>query len=292
MSADNEEHGKFIDEHSGEESTGHEWDGIAELNTPMPRWWLGIMYASIIWSIIYVILMPGIPLLNGYTKGTLGFSDRARVTKAVEKMHAERSVFSQKLIGANLETIQSDPDLLRFAMAQGKSLFGDNCETCHGASGRGFPGYPNLNDDIWLWGGSYADIRQTINYGIRADHDDTRLSLMAAYGRDEIFSRTEIGALTDYVINLSTPSDKPNTLGTTLFAENCTSCHGDLGKGTRENGAPDLTDQDWLYGGRRETIQATIFNGRKGLMPNWNERLSQDQIAALSVYVHSLGGGE
>ncbi len=281
-----------VDEHSGEAFTGHEWDGIAELNTPMPRWWLGIMYVSIIWSIIYCIFMPAIPLIKGYTKGTLGFSDRARVTRAVEKMHGERSVYSQKLIGANLETIQSDPDLLRFAMAQGKSLFGDNCETCHGTSGRGFPGYPNLNDDIWLWGGSYNDIRQTINYGIRSDHDDTRISLMAAYGTDEVFTRDEINTVTDYVLGLSTGATQSNTHGATLFAENCTSCHGDQGKGTRENGAPDLTDQDWLYGGTRETVQATIFAGRNGIMPNWNERLSPDQIAALAVYVHSLGGGE
>lgn len=288
MSADN---GKFIDEHSGEETTGHEWDGIDELNTPMPKWWLGIMYVSIVWSIIYVVLMPGIPLLNGYTKGTLGFSDRARVTEAVEKMHADRSVFSQKLLGANLETIQSDPDLLRFAMAQGKSLFGDNCETCHGASGRGFVGYPNLNDDIWLWGGSYTDIRQTINYGIRSDHDDTRLSSMAAYGVDEMLTRAEIDSLTSYVLSLSGQGGQ-SVNGATLFADNCTSCHGDNGKGTRENGAPDLTDPDWLYGGDREDVRATIFSGRNGLMPNWNERLTQDQIAALSVYVHSLGGGE
>ena len=289
MSADN---GKFVDEHSGEESTGHEWDGIAELNTPMPKWWLGIMYVSIVWSIIYCIFMPGIPLLNGYTKGTLGFSDRARVTEAVEKMHADRSVFSQKLLGANLETIQSDPDLLRFAMAQGKSLFGDNCETCHGASGRGFVGYPNLNDDIWLWGGSYNDIRQTINYGIRSDHDDTRLSSMMAYGDDEFLTSTEIDVLTNHVMSLSGQGGQVNASSAELFADNCASCHGDNGKGTRENGAPNLTDADWLYGGDREDVRATIFSGRNGLMPNWNERLSQDQIAALSVYVHSLGGGE
>ncbi len=292
MSADN--NNPNVDEHSGEEFTGHEWDGIAELNTPMPRWWLWIMYASVVWSIGYVILMPAIPGFgeSGYTKGKLGFSDRARVTEAVDKMHADRSVFSQKLVGADLETIQSDPDLLRFAMAQGKSLFGDNCETCHGASGRGFPGYPNLNDDIWLWGGSYKDITYTITHGIRSNDDDARLSSMAAYGSDEMLSRDEINDLVGHVEYISGQSATANTKGAALFADNCTSCHGVNGKGTRENGAPDLTDQDWLYGGDTATIQTTIFSGRNGLMPNWNQRLSEDQIAALAVYVHSLGGGE
>lgn len=282
---------KKIDEISGTETTGHEWDGIEELNTPMPRWWLGIMFATIVWSIGYVILMPAIPLLHGYSKGTLGFSDRARVSEAVSKMHADRSVQSQQLVGADLETIQADPDLMRFAMAQGKSLFGDNCETCHGARGRGFIGYPNLNDDIWLWGGSYADIRQTITYGIRADHDETRLSSMVAYGRDEFLSSGEIDDLVQFVLGLSDPTTQ-NTRGAALFTQNCVSCHGAEGRGTRENGAPDLTDADWLYGGDPASIRATLFNGREGMMPNWNERLGADQIAALSIYVHSLGGGE
>lgn len=294
MSSDNNE----IDELSGTEFTGHEWDGIQELNTPMPRWWLGIMFISVIWSIGYVILMPGIPLLNGYTKGVLGFSDRDRVNTAMEEVYAERSVQAQQLVGADLETIQNDPDLLRFALDQGEAVFGDNCETCHGARGRGFVGYPNLNDDIWLWGGSYEDIRATITHGIRSDHDETRLSTMAAYGRDEFLTGSEIDTLVDYVLNLSGQSTSTHsstsehTSGATLFAQNCVSCHGAQGRGTRENGAPDLTDTDWLYGGDAASIRETLYNGRQGMMPNWNERLTADQIAALSVYVHSLGGGE
>ncbi|PHR92848.1 MAG: cytochrome-c oxidase, cbb3-type subunit III [Robiginitomaculum sp.] len=282
---------KKIDEYSGTETTGHEWDGIEELNTPMPRWWLGIMFVSIIWSIGYVILMPAFPLLHGYSKGILGFSDRVRVSEAVSKMHADRSVQSQQLVGADFETIRADPNLMRFAMAQGKSLFGDNCETCHGARGRGFTGYPNLNDDIWLWGGSYEDIRQTITYGIRADHDETRLSSMVAYGRDEFLSSGEIDDLVQFVLSLSDPTTQ-NTRGAALFTQNCVSCHGAEGRGTRENGAPDLTDADWLYGGDPASVRTTLFNGREGVMPNWNERLGADQIAALSIYVHSLGGGE
>lgn len=286
---------KIVDEHTGTETTSHEWDEIQELDTPMPRWWINIMYITIVWAVGYMILMPAIPLLNGYTKGMLDFSDRTRVAVAVEKMHEERSVNSEKLVGASIATIQNDPDLLRFATQQGRTLFGDNCETCHGRRGQGVPGYPNLNDDIWIWGGSFDDIKQTINYGIRAEHDDTRFGSMSAYGRDELLEPAQIDDLVQHVLSISgQQSDTAAAArGADLFAENCAVCHGDAGKGTRENGAPDLTDTDWLYGGTAATIHDTIFNGRAGLMPNWDTRLSAAQIAALSVYVHSdLGGGE
>ena len=286
-----------FDEITGTETTGHEWDGIDELDTPMPRWWLGIMYISIVFSIIYMIFMPAIPALpgmQGYTKGIWGRSDRARVAASMEELYASRSVHAQQLIGANMEQIQSDPELLRFAMSQGKSFFGDNCAICHGEGGQGFPGYPNLNDDIWIWGGSYEDIRQSVTYGIRANHDETRLGAMAAYGRDELLETAEIDDLVQHVLRISgqTADTGAALRGAPLFEDNCASCHGVDGRGTRENGAPNLTDSYWLYGGDAATIRETIFNGRNGLMPNWNERLSTDQIAALSVYVHSLGGGE
>ncbi|PHS77719.1 MAG: cytochrome-c oxidase, cbb3-type subunit III [Robiginitomaculum sp.] len=286
---------KKVDEHTGTETTNHEWDEIQELDTPMPRWWINIMYITIVWAIGYMIVMPAIPLINGYTKGIIGFSDRTRVAVAVEKMHEDRSVNSEKLVGASIASIQNDPDLLRFATQQGRTLFGDNCETCHGRRGQGVPGYPNLNDDIWIWGGSFADIKQTINYGIRAEHDDTRFGSMAAYGRDELLEPAQIDDLVQHVLGIS--GQRSDTVaaarGAGLFAENCASCHGDAGKGMRENGAPDLTDTDWLYGGTAALLRETIFNGREGLMPNWDTRLSEAQITALSVYVHSdLGGGE
>ena len=286
-----------IDPHTGTETTGHEWDGIDELDTPMPRWWLMIFYASIIIGVVYAIFMPAIPALpgmQGYTKGLLGRSDRALVAISMDELQASRSVHAQQLVGANLEQVQSDPELLRFAMSQGKSLFGDNCAICHGEGGQGFPGYPNLNDDIWIWGGSYADIRQTVTYGIRAEHDDARIGAMMAYGKDEILEASEIDNLVQYILRISGQNSDADAaaLGETSFAENCTSCHGVDGKGTRENGAPNLTDTEWLYGGNAQTIRDTIYNGRNGMMPNWNERLTADQIAALSVYVHSLGGGE
>lgn len=285
---------KKIDDISGTETTGHEWDGIEELNTPMPRWWLWVFYACILWAIVYAILMPSIPFFNSHFKGLLGSSDRAAVINAVDSMHAERAVYANKLEGATLEQIQADPDLFRFAMASGKSAFGDNCATCHGSGAQGFKGYPNLNDDIWLWGGTFEDIQHTLTVGIRAAHEDTRMGLMQAYGRDELLTRDQIKDLTQYVLNLSGQATDQNAAGrvSELFQDTCSSCHGSTGKGDPSQGAPNLSDAEWLYGGSAEDIYQTIYGGRQGVMPNWNERLAPETITALSVYVHALGGGE
>ena len=283
-----------IDDHSGTETTGHEWDGIEELNTPMPRWWLWIFYATIVWAVIYAVLMPSIPLLNSHFKGVLGHSDRAAVATEMDELAAGRFEMSQRLTDASLETIQADPDLFRFAMAAGKSSFGNNCATCHGSGGQGFKGYPNLNDDIWLWGGTFEAIRHTLDVGIRAEHADTQMSLMQAYGRDELLTKDQIDDLTQYVLNLSGKATdrEAASRANALFQAQCSSCHGANGRGDQSQGAPNLTDNDWLYGGSEEDIQTTLFYGRAGVMPHWNERLSPEVITALAVYVHSLGGGE
>lgn len=283
-----------FDEATGQYTTGHSWDGIEELNTPMPRWWLGIFYASIVIALLYALLMPSIPLLNSHFKGLLGHSDRAAVALDMVNMRTGRAQFSDKLTGVNLESITADPALFRFAMAAGKSAFGDNCATCHGSGAQGFKGYPNLNDDIWIWGGSFEDIRHTLEVGIRASHDDTRLNLMQAYGRDGLLTRDEIKDLTEYLLAFTGRSENPEAVarGVPLFAANCVSCHGMDAKGDQAQGAPNLTDAEWLYGGERADILETLNNGRQGVMPNWNERLSPDTITALAVYVHALGGGE
>ena len=285
---------KKIDEISGTETTGHEWDGIEELNTPMPRWWLWVFYATIVWAVIYAALMPSIPLLNSHFKGILGHSDRAAVAQEVDLLDGQRYEMFNQLAGDSLEGIQAKPDLFRFAMAAGKSAFGDNCATCHGSGGQGFKGYPNLNDDIWLWGGTFEDIKHTLTVGIRAAHDDTRMSLMQAYGRDGLLTRDEIDDLTQYVLNLSGKATDMAAAqrASELFQNNCSSCHGATGKGDKSQGAPNLTDNEWLYGGSAENIYATLYNGRQGVMPNWNERLSPEMITALAVYVHGLGGGQ
>ncbi|NNE58085.1 MAG: cytochrome-c oxidase, cbb3-type subunit III [Hellea sp.] len=276
------------------ETTGHEWDGIEELNTPMPRWWLWMFYGCILWAIIYAILMPSIPFLNSYFKGTLGYSDRAAVLEDVEAMHADRAVYASKLSGANLEDIQADPELFRYAMAAGKSAFGDNCATCHGSGAQGFKGYPNLNDDIWIWGGTFEDIRETLTVGIRAAHDDSRFGLMQAYGTDELLTKDQISDAAHFVLSLSGRDDDAiaSLRGSEIFRDNCASCHGDTGIGDKMQGAPNLTDEDWLYGDTLEDVYQSIYGGRQGVMPNWNERLSPETITALAVYVHALGGGQ
>lgn len=282
-----------IDDVSGTETTGHEWDGIEELNTPMPRWWLWVFYASIVFGIGYAVAMPSIPLVNSHFKGLLGHSDRTAVHQAMDTMRAERSVYAVKLKGADLETIQADPDLFRFAMAAGQSAFGDNCATCHGSGAQGFKGYPNLNDDIWLWGGTFEDIRHTLTVGIRAAHEDTRIGLMQAYGRDALLTRDEITDVTQHVLSLSGQSTDREAANRAaqLFQDTCATCHGTEGKGDPLQGAPNLTDSYWLYGGAADDIYETIYAGRQGVMPNWDRRLSPETISALAVYVHSLGGG-
>lgn len=285
---------KIIDEISGTETTGHEWDGIEELNTPMPRWWLWTFYASIAIGIGYAIAMPAIPLLKSSTPGVLGLSDRALVLEDLEAMRAERSVIASRLVDASLDEIQADDSLFRYAMAAGDSAFGDNCATCHGSGAQGFKGYPNLNDDVWLWGGTFEDIRHTLNVGIRSTHEDTRMNLMQAYGRDGLLTRAEIDDLTQYVLSLSGKATDTEAVSraSELFARQCSSCHMDDGRGDRSQGAPNLTDNEWLYGGEVADIEYTLYNGRQGVMPHWSERLDPATITALSVYVHALGGGE
>ena len=285
---------KEIDETSGTETTGHEWDGIKELNTPLPRWWLWVFYASVIWSIGYWVLYPAWPTLTGYTHGILNQSQRDDVAKAVLAMKSQREEQGRLLANATLEQIEADPNLFQFAREAGKSAFGDNCATCHGSGAQGFKGYPNLNDDVWLWGGKLEDIKQTITVGVRSTHPDSRLSMMPAFGRDKLLEPAQINDLVEYVVGLSGGKADAQAVqrATTLYAEQCASCHGPDGKGLRQFGAPNLTDKEWLYGGRREDIKAQIVNGRGGVMPTWGSRLDPMTIDALAVYVHSLGGGE
>ena len=285
---------KEIDEISGTQTTGHEWDGIKELNTPLPRWWITIFYACIVWAIGYWLVMPAWPLLNGYTHGWLNHSQRDDVTKKVAELQAARASKEHELRDASLAQIQSNPELLQFALAEGKAEFGDNCVPCHGAGGQGARGYPNLNDDVWLWGGKLADIQHTITVGVRSTSPDTRESQMPAFGRDGVLKPAQIDDLTEYVVHISGRPASAAAVGraTKLFAENCAVCHGPAGKGDRKFGAPNLTDNEWEYGSAREDIHDQIWNGHGGVMPTWGGRLTPETIKALAVYVHSLGGGE
>ncbi|WP_291844631.1 cytochrome-c oxidase, cbb3-type subunit III [Maricaulis sp.] len=288
------------DAHSGTETTGHEWDGIKELDTPLPRWWLYIFYGCIVWAVIYWVFMPAWPALPGlagetdHTRGLRNHSERANVAAALDALDAERAGGFAALEGASIAEIENDPQLLGFVLAAGDAVFGDNCATCHGVGAQGFVGYPNLNDDVWLWGGSYEDIRTTLTVGIRSEHPDTRFSQMPAFGRDELLSRSQIGDVTDYVLSLSGTSADVGAIqrGEAIFEAQCASCHMADGRGDRLQGAPNLTDQDWLYGGTREQVMAIIHRGPYGVMPAWEDRLDEATIDALAAYVFLLGGGE
>ena len=293
------DHERDIDEVSGVETTGHSWDGIKELNNPLPRWWLYIFYATIVWSIGYMIVMPAIPALPGMgmnnTPGIAGHSDRAAVAADLQQLRVERGAGAGRLLNASLEEIESDLSLQQFAMAMGESAFGDNCATCHGAGGRGAKGYPMLADDIWLWDGTLSGIEYTIRHGIRhTDDPETRLSAMPAFGRDGLLTSREIDDLVEYVLDLS--GREANAAAVTraapVYAQQCASCHGVDGKGDRTVGAPDLTDHEWLFGGEPRDIRQTIHAARNAHMPAWQGRLDDATVKALAVYVHSLGGGE
>lgn len=293
------DHKKDIDEVSGVETTGHSWDGIRELNNPLPRWWLYVFYASIVWAIGYMIFMPAIPALPGMgmtnTPGLRGHSDRALVAEEVASLHTERAAAASQLVEASLSEIENDMSLQQFALAMGESAFGDNCATCHGAGGRGAKGYPMLADDIWLWDGTLDGIEYTLRHGIRhTDDPDTRLSAMPAYGRDGLLTPKEIDDLVQYVLNLSGREANAAAIARAapVFAAQCVSCHGADGRGNRQFGAPNLTDHEWLFGGEPRDIQQTIHNARNAHMPAWQGRLDDPTIKALAVYVHSLGGGE
>ncbi len=275
-------------------TTGHEWDGIEELNTPLPRWWLAIFYATIVWAIGYWIVMPAWPTINDYTHGLLNHSQRTSVDEAVAQLKAARAAHERALSNASLTQIQNNPDLLQFAMAEGKSAFGDNCAPCHGAGAQGGHGYTNLNDDVWLWGGKLEDIQKTITVGVRSTSPDTRQSQMPSFGASGILKPEQIDDLTEYVVHISgRPADDAAVArAVKLFADNCAACHGADGKGNRALGAPNLTDNEWLYGPARADIHDQIWNGHGGVMPTWQGRLTPETIKALAVYVHSLGGGE
>jgi len=286
---------KEIDQITGVETTQHEWDGIKELNNPLPRWWLWILYASIIWSFGYWIVYPAIPLVNDYTRGVFGYSSRAEVATEISAAKDAQASYIAKLDVAPLEEIRTQPDLLEFALAGGRSAFNVNCSQCHGSGAQGFAGYPNLNDDEWIWGGSMDEIQYTITHGVRnGTDDDAHVSDMPAFGRDEILSSEEVDDVAEYVLKISGQDHDMSVSmrGGDVFMEQCASCHGDDGSGDSSVGAPALNNAIWLYGGDRDTVKETISNSRGGVMPAWGRILDATTVKQLAVYVHSLGGGQ
>ena len=275
------------------DTTGHTWDGIEEYNNPLPRWWLWTFYATIIWGIGYTIAYPAWPLIREATPGVLGFSTRAEVAADIAAVEAQNAAITERLASVELTQISADPELADFAVNGGRSIFATNCSQCHGAGGAGVQaaGYPNLLDDDWLWGGTIEDIHLTITHGIRNEDFDSRYSEMPVFG--EILEPVEISQVVNYVMSLSGEPDDPSLVaaGEQIYLDQCAACHMDDGTGDQFQGAPNLTDAIWLYGGDVDSVTESVTYSRFGVMPPWNTRLSEADIRAVSLYVHQLGGG-
>jgi cytochrome c oxidase cbb3-type subunit 3 len=286
---------KKIDEPTGVETVGHEWDGIEELNNPLPRWWVITTYLTIIFAIGYMVVYPAIPLLNKGTEGVWGWSSRAQLAAEMEAGAAGRKAATNAIAAVSLEALVKDEKLMPLAIAGGAAAFKQNCVQCHGSGAAGSLGYPNLKDDDWLWGGNIQEIELTLQHGIRAADDPaTRTSLMPSFGKDGILNAGQVSDTAAYVRSLSgkAPNDATAQRGQAVFAANCVVCHGADGKGLRQFGAPNLTDAVWLYGGKPDQVSASIHKAHAGVMPAWSKKLDAVTIKMLAAYVHSLGGGE
>ncbi len=279
------------DPQTGIETTGHSWDGIKELNNPLPRWWLWVLWVTVIWAIGYWIAMPTWPTITGFTGGLLGYSQRAVVADELEAAKAVHAPLNARILATPLDRVRTDPELLSFALAGGRSAFLVNCAQCHGTGAAGGKGFPNLNDDDWLWGGTLADIEHAIRFGVRSGHAEAREGDMPAFVKDQLLSEAEAWQIVYYVLDLAVGAPKRDSPAAQLFADNCAACHGADGKGDAKLGAPNLTDAIWLFGGDRNAIYASVAQSRRGVMPGWQSRLDEATIKKLAVYIHALGGG-
>lgn len=287
---------KDVDKVSGIETTGHEWDGLKELNNPLPRWWLWVFIVTIIWSLGYWVAYPAWPTLKDHTAGALNWTSSRQLRASQGEIDARRAKYLARFKGLTLQQINSDPELYEFAVAGGAAAFRDNCAACHGTGAQGGKGYPNLNDDDWLWGGTLDDIYKTIRVGVNSDHPDHRGTQMPAFGRDGLLNPQQVNDVAGYVMTLhlgdKAPATPANARGKEIFATNCSACHGKDGEGNQQVGAPRLADDIWLYGGDFDSIHNTVTNAHLGVMPTWEGRLDDDTVKELAIYVHSLGGGK
>lgn len=282
---------------SGQNTTGHEWDGIKELNTPLPKWWVYVFWATVLWAIGYWIVYPAWPTANGFTAGTFGWSSRGTLENELAAQKKARSVWLTKIEAADVADVEKDKDLLRYALAGGKIAFNENCAACHGTGGVGVPGaYPTLADDEWLWGGTLADIEQTIKYGVRNPNGNSRQSEMPKFGADGMLTPEQISQVADYVVSLSNKAPAAGSPGEAVFNDNCVACHAEGGVGNKDMGAPALNNQLWLFKTAKESVKdlvtAQVNKPKHGSMPAWSERLDPTTIKMLAVYVHNLGGGK
>ena len=283
-----------LDPVSGVETTGHEWNGITELDTPVPKVIVGWYGVSIAVAVLLILLLPSIPLISTFTPGFMGYTSRGSVEAELQQSVARQGDWQNRMANLDVDSIAADADLKTIALAGGQAAFKINCVVCHGEQGLGQTGFPRLTDQVWQWGGSLEAIEETIRVGINAKHDETRYGEMLAFGRDQILDRDQVIAATHYVRSLS-GLDHDTAMandGAEIFVENCESCHGEAGIGSQDVGAPNLSDQDWLYGAEFSDVYETIHQGRLGWMPHWDERLDPEVIKMLSIYVRSLSAAE
>ena len=282
---------------TGRETTGHEWNGIKELDTPVPRGVLMFLIVTHVWAVAWWFLVPSWPLGESYTKGLLGVDQRTTVAARVVEGQQQRAAWTARIESEPYDVILSDESLMKTVRATGQQLFGDNCAACHGRDGKGRAFYPDLTDDDWLWGGSPDIIEQTMRVGINTRHPETRVAQMPAFGRDEMLDREQVRSVAAYVYSLTNPDySTPENLerveaGKEVFASTCAACHGEAATGDPEVGAPNLTDAYWVYGGTMDSIIASVHGGRQGHMPTWDERLTAGEIRTLSLFVYDLGTG-
>lgn len=282
-------HEAEIDPVTGYETTGHDWNGIRELNTPFPRIVIWALALAFSYSVIAWVLLPAWPLGRDYTRGLLGLDQREMAVEGYQRLAGVRADWLQPFAADNFTALAADPALMARAMPAAARLFADNCAACHGAAGRGGPGFPNLADAAWLWDGDPEAIAETVRFGINSTHPNTHMSQMPAFGRDGMLPPEDITAVADHVLALSAGKADADSPGSTIFADNCAACHGEGGTGGLGIGAPVLADDRWIYGGSRDAILTTLKRGRQGVMPAWEDRLSAAEINLLALYVARLG---
>lgn len=272
--------------------TGHEWDGIQEFNNPLPRWWVYVFFATVIYGIGYVVYYPSVPGVDSVS----GQGQIEEYKAAIEERDAARAPFDARIEKMPASEIVNDAELMTYSVAAGKALFALNCSQCHGAAGQGAKGYPSFLDDEWIWGGKIDEIVYTITHGIRNEDDPEAraASIMQGFGDDEVLSKKQIRDVVRYIKVMAEgySENEASDRGKEVFAENCAACHGEDGSGMHSFGAPALNNQIWLYGGKSKELEETITHGRAGVMPAFGLKLSETDIKKLAVYVHSLTGGE